>query len=101
MRTYQARDHLSNSAAGSLPASFWRTKFRCGQRRHNHAKVLVMFVFWPMTETLGAAKHISSLRSGRKPLFGGGEVGALLPAQFGDPLPCVEIGPVDECEVGD
>src|SRR6266478_1746820 len=99
MRTYQARDHLSNSAAGSLPASFWRTKFRCGQRRHNHTKVLVMFVFWPMTETLGAAKQISSLRSGRR-LFGGGEVGAL-PTQFGDPLAGVEIGPVDECEVGD
>src|SRR3984893_4844738 len=94
MRTYQARDHVSNSAAGSLPAPFWRTKFRCGQRRRNHAKVLVMFAFWPMIETFGAAKQIFSLRSGRR-LFGGGEVRAQ-PAQFGDPLPRVEIGPVDE-----
>src|ERR1700736_1476005 len=99
MRTYQARDHVSNSAAGSLPAPFWRTKFRCGQRRHNHAKVLVMFVFWPMIETFGAAKQIFSLRSGRR-LLGGGEMRAL-PTQFGNPLPSVEIGPVDECEVGD
>src|SRR6266851_4509100 len=100
MRKYQARNRTSNSAANSLPAPFWRTKFRCEDPRRFHAKLLTSLLFLVIRNAFRTTKKHISLLSRSTPLFGGGEVGALA-AQFGDPLAGVEIGPVAEGKVGD
>src|ERR1700738_4139060 len=96
MRIYQSRDRAPNSAANPLPARFWRAKFRC----QFHPQLLILLLLLVIWDAFWTAKRVFSLSSGTRPLFGGGEVRAL-PAQFGDPLAGVEVGPIDECEVGD
>src|SRR5882724_7342018 len=100
MRIYQSRERAPNSAANPLPARFWRTKFRCQNPHQFYPDLLSLLLLLVIWDAFGTAKRVFSLSSGTRPLFGGGEVRAL-PAQFGDPLPGVEVGPVDECEVGD
>src|SRR5258705_2979712 len=100
MRIYQSRERAPNSAANPLPARFWRTKFRCQNPHQFHPQLLILLLLLVIWDAFWTAKRVFSLSSGTRPLFGGGEVRAL-PAQFGDPLAGVEVGPIDECEVGD
>src|SRR5258707_149842 len=99
MRIPHQQARTPNSAANPLSAPFWRPKFRCGESPPDHAKIVMLLLFSSFRGALLTVRQVFSLSSGKR-LLGGGEMRAL-PAQFGDALAGVEIGPVDERKVGD
>src|SRR6266404_1366419 len=100
MRIYHTRKPEPNSAANSPadPALAYRIPLRKSSPISHQATDLV-FSFGFEGRFHDAKEHIfPAIRE--RPLFCGDEVRAL-PAQFSDPLPGVEIGPVDKRKVGD